>query len=165
MFFNNFKLLLIFLHRTQVAKHTLNIFFIGATFFYQICFRFKSYLITLIKVQKYSFCNQNAFRFTVYLWLIIIFFFKRPLISLKMTEILTSLHCTEIINECIYPYNILSNVSRKLNILEKLIGIWNIMLLVVLVYNIITFTYISILSTKISYSVLESSKPTHRNQT
>ena len=82
-----------------------------------------------------------------------------------MTEILTSLHCTEIINECIYPYNILSNVSRKLDILEKLIGIWNIMLLVVLVYNIITFTYISILSTKISYSVLESSKPTHRNQT
>ena len=42
---------------------------------------------------------------------------------------------------------------------------WHKNLPCLLVYNIITFTYISILSTKISYSALKSSKPSHRNQT
>ena len=36
-----------------------------------------------------------------------------------MTEILTILQCTVIMNECIFPYGILSNVSKELNILEK----------------------------------------------
>ena len=144
-----------FLHDTQVIIHIFDSF-IGATIFYQICFRLNNYFITLIKAQKYSFCNQNAFRFTVYLWLIIIFFSERPLIFLKMTEILTFLHCTNIMKECIHPYIILSNVSKKLNKREKIFR---------LVHDIIPFIYIYILSTKISYSVLGSSKPSHRNST
>ena len=36
-----------------------------------------------------------------------------------MTEILTILQCTVIMNECIFPYSIPSNVSKELNILEK----------------------------------------------
>ena len=36
-----------------------------------------------------------------------------------MTEILTILQCTVIMNECIFLYGILSNVSKELNILEK----------------------------------------------
>ena len=36
-----------------------------------------------------------------------------------MTEILTILQCTVIMNERIFPYGILSNVSKELNILEK----------------------------------------------
>ena len=149
-----------FLHGTQVVIHIFDSF-IGATIFYQICFRLNNYFITLIKAQKYSFCNQNAFRFTVYLWLIIIFFSERPLIFLKMTEILTFLHCTNIMKKCIHPYIILSNVSKKLNKREKID--WDLKFR--LVHDIIPFIYIYILSTKISYSVLGSSKPSHRNST
>ena len=36
-----------------------------------------------------------------------------------MTEILTILQCTVIMNECIFLYGILSNVSKELNISEK----------------------------------------------
>ena len=36
-----------------------------------------------------------------------------------MTEILAILQCSIIMNECIFPYSIPSNVSKELNILEK----------------------------------------------
>ena len=62
-----------------------------------------------------------------------------------MTEILTILQCTVIMNERIFPYGILSNVSKELNILEK--------------------NYWDISSKNISYSELEPSKPSHRNPT
>ena len=82
-----------------------------------------------------------------------------------MTEILTILQCTVIMNECIFLYGILSNISKELNILEK--NYWGMKSYATfrLVYIIIPFTYISILSTKMNYSALEPSKPSHRNPT